>query len=326
MKGPSHAPRNAEEIRIRHRRKGCYAAANIVYRVLALYLFAFAAQAKQATTPSATFHGTVFVQDSTGNRTPVAGRVTLEGPATLHVKTDRNGEYRIAAVPFGTYTVEAVSPGLEARETIRIESSEARLPLELKPVAIATSVVVTADRAESKDPAPSETVSEKTLRDASNVNERFESSLPLIPGVVRGPEGHINLKGTRNTQSGALVNSANVTDPVTGSPAINLPVDVVASVQVISNLPRPLDVGGHGDTRGRKVNREEDIFHHLLRLNPSQLLLQRIQFHAAGLAELSQRVFAVHSTRLDLLGGQVLQRISGQYRSHDPLSRFEDPR
>jgi len=67
------------------------------------------------------------------------------------------------------------------------------------------------------------------------VNERFESSLPLIPGVVRGPDGHVNLKGTRNTQSGALVNSANVTDPVTGGPAINLPIDVVASVEVISN-------------------------------------------------------------------------------------------
>ena len=67
------------------------------------------------------------------------------------------------------------------------------------------------------------------------MNERFESSLPLIPGVVRGPDGHVNLKGTRNTQSGALVNSANVTDPVTGSPALNLPIDVVASVQVVSN-------------------------------------------------------------------------------------------
>ena len=31
------------------------------------------------------------------------------------------------------------------------------------------------------------------------------------------------------------MNSTNVTDPVTGGPAINLPIDVVASVQVISN-------------------------------------------------------------------------------------------
>ncbi len=92
-----------------------------------------------------------------------------------------------------------------------------------------------ADQSETKDPAPSETVTSDTLRDAPNTNERFESALPLIPGVVRGPDGRVNLKGSRNTQSGALVNSANVTDPVTGGQAINLPMDVVSSVQVISN-------------------------------------------------------------------------------------------
>ena len=43
------------------------------------------------------------------------------------------------------------------------------------------------------------------------------------------------MKGARDTQSGALVNSANVTDPATGGPAINLPIDVVSSVQVTSN-------------------------------------------------------------------------------------------
>jgi len=166
----------------------------------------------------------------------VAGAtVKLRGPATLETETDENGKYIVGPVPFGTYTVEAVFPGLKAVQAIRVEASEVSVLLELKPAEVTTSVVVKADPAETKDPAPSETISEKTLRDAPNVNERFESSLPLIPGVVRGPDGRVNLKGARNTQSGALVNSANVTDPVTGGPAINLPIDVVASVQVISN-------------------------------------------------------------------------------------------
>ena len=124
---------------------------------------------------------------------------------------------------------------LEIRKTLRVEGDEVNVPLELKPSEVTSSVVVKADQADIKDSAPTETVSAKTLREAPNVNERFESSLPLIPGVVRGPDGHINLKGARNTQSGALVNSANVTDPVTGGPAINLPIDVVSSVEVISN-------------------------------------------------------------------------------------------
>ena len=206
---------------------------------LALFLsgyFATATAGKQPDARNATVRGTVFVDDSAGTQSLVAGaRVELKGPATLEAETDETGEYVIRAVPYGTYAVEATTTGFKAVRTLRVESEEVELALELKPEAVTTSVVVTADPAENRRPAPSETISDKTLREAPNVNERFESALPLVPGVVRGPDGHVNLKGTRNTQSGALVNSANVTDPVTGSPAINLPVDVVASVQIISN-------------------------------------------------------------------------------------------
>ena len=207
--------------------------------ILSLFLtccFATAASAIPADAATAKVEGTVFLLDAGGNHSFVAGaKVKLSGPATLEVETDQDGQYVVAGVPAGTYTVEAVSPGLKAVQTVRVEARNVQVVLELKPIAVATSVVVTADQAETKSPAPSEAISGATLRDAPSVNERFESSLPLIPGVVRGPDGHVNLKGTRNTQSGALVNSANVTDPATGSPAINLPVDVVASVQVISN-------------------------------------------------------------------------------------------
>ena len=206
---------------------------------LALFLavyFASATAGKQHDTRNATVRGTVFVLDPGGTQSLVAGaRVELKGPATLEAETDESGEYVIRAVPYGTYAVEATTAGFKAARTLRVASEEVELALELKPEAVTTSVVVTPDPAENRRPAPSETISDKTLREAPNVNERFESALPLVPGVVRGPDGHVNLKGTRNTQSGTLVNSANVTDPVTGSPAINLPVDVVASVQVISN-------------------------------------------------------------------------------------------
>src|SRR6202047_2666936 len=207
-----------------------------LFLVLAVSLFTDLAQGKQPNATTAKVVGTVFVQDSAGNRSVVAGaKVKLDGPASFETETDENGNYLIASVPLGTYTFEAVSPGLEIRHTPRVEGREGHVSLELKPLEITSAVAVEADLTETKNPAPSETISEKTLRYAPNVNERIESSLPLISGVVRGPDGHINLKGTRNTQSGALVNSANVTDPVTGGPAINLPIDVVSSVQVISN-------------------------------------------------------------------------------------------
>ena len=191
-------------------------------------------------TPAATgrVEGTVFVRASSGHTFAAGATVRLSGPVVLETETDENGNYTFAEVASGTYRIEVSLSGLEAAGTIRVEGGKiVRAELQLKPADVKSSVTVTATATapETKDPAPSETISEKTLRDAPNVNERFESSLPLVPGVLRGPDGHINLKGARNTQSGALVNSANVTDPVTGGPAINLPIDVVSSVQVISN-------------------------------------------------------------------------------------------
>jgi outer membrane receptor for ferrienterochelin and colicin len=237
----ARVPGTVEEIRTGHYDgKRCQTLEKIIFFLFVTCCFVPGTLGRQAKTPSAKIEGTVFVRDSAGNQSFVSGAtVRLDGPATLEAETDANGKYVVAAVPFGTYTVEVALPGLKALRTVQVEDSEVRLPLELKPMEVTASVVVTPDPAETKDPAPSETISEKTLRDAPNVNERFESLLPLIPGVVRGPDGRVNLKGTRSTQSGALVNSANVTDPVTGGPALNLPIDVVASVQVISNPYNP---------------------------------------------------------------------------------------
>src|SRR5579859_250494 len=211
------------------------ASRSLVFPFLLICMFALASSEKQPNT-GAKVEGTVFVLDAAGNQSFVAGAaVKFNGPTTFETESDENGRFVIAAVPSGTYSIEAISPGLKAVLEIHVEGSEVQVSLELKPSEVTTSVEVKADQPDARDPARSETISEKTLRDAPNVNERFESSLPLIPGVVRGPDGHVNLKGTRSTQSGALVNSANVTDPVTGGPALNLPIDVVASVQVISN-------------------------------------------------------------------------------------------
>ena len=204
--------------------------------LLVLCSVAPAGRSHQANPERATVHGTVFVRDSAGKQFVVPSTtVSLGGSASFKTLTDETGEYELKDVPYGTYTVEATTTGLSAVETVRVECSELRIDLELKAAEVRSSVKVTADQADTKDPAPTGTISDKILRDAPNTKERFESALPLIPGVVRGPDGRINLKGARTTQGGALVNSANVTDPATGIPAINVPIDVVSSVQVISN-------------------------------------------------------------------------------------------
>ena len=163
--------------------------------------------------------GAVSVGVSSRHAFAAGATVRLSGPVVLETETDENGNYTFAAVASGTYRIEAFLSGLEAARTISVEAGKiVRTELQLKPADVKSSVTVTATAPETKDSAPSETISSKTLRDAPNANERFESALPLIPGVVRGPDGRINLKGARTTQSGALVNSANVTDPAPGVP------------------------------------------------------------------------------------------------------------
>jgi hypothetical protein len=174
----------------------------IVFSLFVICCFAYATRGEETDSPTATVRGTVFAQDSAGNRSGIAGaKVKLTGPAALETETDDDGNYLIVAVPAGTYTITAASPGLEVQQTIQIAAGEICVSLELKPTEIASSVTVTADAAETKGPAASNTISDTTLRDAPSVDERFESSLPLVPGVVRGPDGHVNLKGTRNTQT-----------------------------------------------------------------------------------------------------------------------------
>ena len=191
----------------------------------------------QSTGIACAIKGSVFVMDSAGASYVPGAKVTLQGPETgLHTETDADGRYTFCDLKAGTYSIEVSFPGLQAAQEITVQSgADSKVDLELKPMAVTTSVTVADTASDEKVPTITETISEKTIADAPNANERFESLLPMVPGVVRGPDGRVNMKGARSTQSGALVNSANVTDPATGSPAISLPIDVVSSVQVLSN-------------------------------------------------------------------------------------------
>ena len=185
--------------------------------------------------------GEVFTTSPDGQRGLVPGaHVTLRGLVERQTESDAIGRYRLELLPPGRYTAEATAPGLIGTVPVDVvagETAAAAIPMGL--TTVASSVTVTAtDSAVSTVSAPSAqstTITQSTVEAAPNRDERVESLLPLVPGVVRGPDGRINMKGARSTQAGWLVNSANVTDPATGAQAMNLPVDVVSSVQVISN-------------------------------------------------------------------------------------------
>jgi hypothetical protein len=180
---------------------------------------------------------TVFVEDSQGRSAVAGAKVVLKGPVELAAETDLQGACVFPEVAAGAYAVNVEFDGLEATQPATVNAgATTQLSLELKPAVVKSSVTVAANEPAAAAPEPStQTISERIITEAPNSNDKTESVLPLIPGVVRGPDGRINMKGARNTQSGALVNSANVTDPATGAPGMDVPIDVVESVQVISN-------------------------------------------------------------------------------------------
>lgn len=180
--------------------------------------------------------GQVLVVDSSGSSYVPATTVVLSGPENLKAESDPNGAFSFPSVPPGTYVIQATATGLEGEMSVSVDAGEvADVELKMEVAATTSSVTVRADAPTVDIATDDQTVKQKTIDDAPNSDQKFESLLPLVPGVVRGPDGRINLKGTRNTQSGALVNSANVTDPALGGPAISLPIDVVSSVQVVSD-------------------------------------------------------------------------------------------
>src|SRR5271165_1773111 len=248
---PLHRRRHANVVKISKRREftlvpggtlgltwipGLGAVRNLIFLLVVVSWITPWAFAKDEHGETGRVEGAVFVGDP-GDRSFVAGaKVLATGPVMIETETDIDGKYAFVAVAPGSYTVEASFSELKAVQTITVEANQVvQVPLQLKPPEVKASITVAANAQDSEGPAATETITEKIVQNAPNIDEQFESALPLVPGVVRGPDGLINLKGARNTQSGALMNSANVTDPATGSRGLSLPLDVVSSVQVISN-------------------------------------------------------------------------------------------
>jgi hypothetical protein len=177
-------------------------------------------------------------------RKPLPGVVvTLTGERLsdkrLQSVSDMDGQYDFPGLIAGEYIVTVEFSGFKKYEQDLSVQIDATVPHDilLQPVPLSETVTVKDD---PTDPVKTESttpsvITEQALREAPLIDQKFQDALPLLPGVIRGPDGNLNIKGTRPSQSGILVSSLNVTDPVTGAPAIELPLEAVDTVQVHSN-------------------------------------------------------------------------------------------
>ena len=157
---------------------------NLLMLLIVLCLTFSSNSIAQTTVNAGSVEGTAFVMDSGGASYVPGAKITLQGPKTIEAETDGNGKYNFHDVEPGTYTIAASFPGLQTTQEVVVKSGAvAQADLELKPVAVTTSVTVADTVSDEKAPTVTETITGKTIADAPNVNERFESLLPLVPGV-----------------------------------------------------------------------------------------------------------------------------------------------
>src|SRR4051794_37919073 len=206
--------------------------------VLSILLFVLPAFAQSSSTAPGSIRGDVFTKGTNGEPAVLPGvLVVLHGPITKGTQSYAKGAFVVDGLPPGTYQIEANAPSLYAALAVEVSpGTSSTVSVEMSVAAVNSTVSVTAsDTTVTEESAQQNTVTQSVVEKAPNQQEKIESLLPLVPGVVRGPDGRINMKGAQATQAGWLMNSANVTDPATGAQAMVLPIDVVSSVQVISN-------------------------------------------------------------------------------------------
>ena len=210
---------------------------------LAAFAFAVILGASSSAAAQGIIKGKVVadIPDQRKALTGVAVSVTGErlSGKTLQSISDNEGRYSFPGLVAGDYQLSVELSGFKKYEqkiSLQIDATIEH-DIMLKPETVSATVTVKQDPTDAvkTDTTVPSVITGAALQDAPLIDQKFQDALPLLPGVVRGPDGTLNIKGTRPNQSGILVSSLNVTDPVTGNPAIELPLEAVETANVYSN-------------------------------------------------------------------------------------------
>ena len=208
--------------------------------------------------PSAAQDGTATIKGDIVTASPDGTFLTLPGAkvtitpdkgiaAPQSVFADETGAYEIRGIAPGTYTVEVILQGfLPAKKTFTFAANQTiteNIEMAIDPVAATIDVRQEQEGLQVGESQVTQTVGQPVLQDIPLANEKATDALPLTPGVVRGPDGLISVKGAQASQSGTLVGTSNVDDPVTGNASFDLPLEAVEEIKVVSN-PFSAEYGG----------------------------------------------------------------------------------
>lgn len=243
-----------------------------------------------------TVKGTVVLVNASQERSTSEGlllelKPLAEGAASLSAVTDEAGNYEFKDVAHGDYILRLLTEGFEPfAATLRVQDGMSIVQNISVKLSAVTQRIEVKDQVEPLSTASSGApkLTEKQLASLPLAEENFKASLPLTPGVIRTPEGKLNFRGASEDQSMLQVNNSKMTDPVTGSFSIPVPLDAVQSVRV-EQTPYSAENGGFsgGLTEVETVSPPESWKFGIRNVNVS---LRGKNDHFVGIARATPRV------------------------------------
>ena len=164
--------------------------------------------------------------------------------------TDATGKVALTVNLPGTYSLKIQKKGSLPTETT-LEVNEGNAAQDIDIDVLLTTVALSQQRVEVKGEASNpitETSSGPTTLAPAKAKDTplrpatLVDALPLIAGIVRGPDGSVRIAGFGEDHSALLVNSVDVTDPATGAFGLSVPIDSVETIEV-SEMPYLAEYG-----------------------------------------------------------------------------------
>jgi hypothetical protein len=216
--------------------------------MIPILLLVLAAGASSAASQSAQTAGRVVATVTTLEGTVQLPGAQVElreqpgGSVLATTQSDGAGQVTFPDVPPGRYTLGAVRAGFVDSVSTAFDVRAGEVSKVLLDVQL-TFTVPTVDVV-AKSPSPTDSVQpvsmsdmlDGSLLDSSPLEgDDFQSLMPMLPGVVRGPDGRLRVKGGQPTQAALQVSTASLIDPSTGDFDLELPAPSVESVEVLAN-------------------------------------------------------------------------------------------
>jgi hypothetical protein len=213
-----------------------------------------------------TFRGTIL-----GTVTDASGAVVSGATVKVHnvntgqdqtVQTTADGNYSVAELQIGTYTVTVSQSGFQTSVTNSVSvdvATERRVDVSLKPGQVTEKVEVSGESLPQVETTTNDlggVITAKTVENMPVNGRDYTKLIYLNPGVAGSPDqisdspgsfGEFSMNGARGRSNNYLIDGTDMNDGYRNDPAINeagvfgtpstiLPLDAIAEVNVKSNF------------------------------------------------------------------------------------------